>query len=298
MQQHLTAVLAAAEIGHAEVEGAVKGSKRLRFCPGRVEGGNYRFAIGTAGSTTLVFQTVLPALLTAPKESHLVFEGGTHNSMAPPYDFLAKSYLPLVNRIGPTIVTQLFRPGFYPAGGGRFAATIRPAPLGRFELIERGELLDRRVRAWVAHLPLHIGQRECDTIAQATGWDPRSMLVEEIKNSRGPGNVVMIELEFEHLTEVFTGFGQRGVRAEDVAQSAVAEAQTYLATEAPVGPHLADQLLLPLGIAAYRGAGGGVFRTTALTQHALSHIDILRRVLDIRIAIEPFGENDMLVRIG
>ena len=92
------------------------------------------------------------------------------------------------------------------------------------------------------------------------------MLVEEAKNSRGPGNVVMIELESEHVAEVFTGFGRRGVRAEDVATQAVCEAQQYLAAGVPVGPHLADQLLLPLGIAAYHQTGAGTFRTMALTQ--------------------------------
>ncbi len=228
MQQQLTAVRAAAEIGNAEVEGDSLGSQRLCFRPGKVSGGNYTFKVGTAGSATLVFQTVLPALLTAPAESHLVLEGGTHNSMAPPYDFLDKAFLPLVNRMGPAVVTQLFRPGFYPAGGGRFAATVRPAPLARLELTDRGKLLDRRVRAVIANLPSHIGQRECDTIFKATGWELQSMLVEEAKNLRGPGNVVMIELESEHVAEVFTGFGRRGVRAKTSPRKPSARRNEYL----------------------------------------------------------------------
>jgi RNA 3'-terminal phosphate cyclase (ATP) len=298
MQQHLTAVRAAAEVGQADVEGDSLGSRRICFRPGKVTGGNYTFKVATAGSATLVFQTVLPALLTAPVESHMVLEGGTHNSMAPPFDFLAKAFLPLVNRMGPAVVTQLFRPGFYPAGGGRFAATIRPAPLGRLELTERGKLLDRRVRALVAKLPAHIGQRECDTVAKATGWELRSMLIEEVKHSHGPGNIVMIELESENVTEVFTAFGRLGVRAEEVATQAVCEAQKYLAAVVPVGPHLADQLLLPLGIAAYRQTGGGTFRTMALTQHALTHIDILRRFLEIKIDVRETVESDVLVQVG
>ena len=211
MQQHLTAVRAAAEVGQAEVEGDALHSKRLLFRPGKVTGGNYTFKVATAGSATLVFQTVLPALLTAPAESHLVLEGGTHNSMAPPYEFLASAFLPLVNRMGPKIETRLVRPGFYPAGGGQFAASIRPAPLGRLELTERGNLLDHRVRAMISSLPRHIAERECDAIAKATGWKLPSMLIEEVTHPRGPGNVVMIELESEHVTEVFTGFGKLGV---------------------------------------------------------------------------------------
>ncbi len=116
MRQHLTAVLAAAEIGGAEVEGATLGSRCLVFRPGPIRAGDCAFRVGTAGSATLVLQTVLPALLVAKDESNLTLEGGTHNPMAPPLDFLTKSYLPLFNRLGPTVEASLVRPGFYPVG--------------------------------------------------------------------------------------------------------------------------------------------------------------------------------------
>jgi RNA 3'-terminal phosphate cyclase (ATP) len=251
MRQHLTAVRAAAEIGGAEVEGATFGSRRLVFRPGPVRAGDYAFRIGTAGSATLVLQTLLPALLVAEGVSNLALEGGTHNPMAPPLDFLEKAYLPLVNRLGPHVEVHLVRPGFYPAGGGEFKVHVRPAPqLGRLELIERGQITARSVRALVANLPRHIAERECRTIAQETGWDADCFAVEEIGDARGPGNVVMIELEAEHVTEVFTAFGRLGVRTEDVAKEALCQAEEYMAAGVPVGKHLADQLMLPLGIGA------------------------------------------------
>ena len=188
--------------------------------------------------------------------------------MAPPVDFLEKAYLPLVNRLGPRVEVQLVRPGFYPAGGGKFTVHIRPAQqLGRLELVDRGEIVARRVRAMVANLPRHIAERECRTIAQETGWDEASFSIDEVQGSRGPGNAVMIELEAEHVTEVFTAFGQLGVRAEDVAEEALRQAEEYLAAGVPVGKYLADQLMLPLGIGAYLGSGGGVFRTMDLSLH-------------------------------
>ncbi len=298
MEQHLTAVRAAAEVGQAEIEGDSLGSTRLRFRPGDVCGGNYAFKVRTAGSATLVFQTVLPALLASPKESHLSLEGGTHNSMAPPFDFLANVFLPLVNRIGPAVTMCLERPGFYPAGGGRFSAAIRPAPLGRLELTERGTLLEHRVRVLLSRLPRHIADRQCDSIAKATGWDLQSMQYDNVLGGKGPGNVVMIELESEHVTEVFTGFGRLGVRAEEVAAECLREAKEYLAAEVPVGPQLADQLLLPLGIAAYRKTGGGVFRTMPLTEHSKTHIDILRRFLEIDITVRESAANSVVVEVG
>jgi RNA 3'-terminal phosphate cyclase (ATP) len=292
-------VLAAAEVGGAEVEGAALGSRRLVFRPDQVRAGDYTFHVGTAGSATLVLQTVLPALLVAEGESNLTLEGGTHNPMAPPLDFLTKSYLPLVNRLGPTVEAHLVRPGFYPAGGGEFTVHIQPAPqLGRLELLARGEITARRVRALVANLPRHIAERECRTIAQETGWDADCFTVEEIQGARGPGNVVMIELEAEHVTEVFTAFGRLGIRAEDVAKDALCQAEEYLAAGVPVGKHLADQLMLPLGIGAYLGYGGSVFRTMGLSLHSTTHIEILRRFLEISIPVDCEDSGNCLVRVG
>jgi len=128
LRQHLTAVRAAAEIGSAEVEGATLGSSALTFSPGAVRAGEYRFAVGTAGSGTLVFQTILPALLRAPAPSRVIIEGGTHNEFAPPFDFLATTLLPLIRRMGARVSLTLERYGFYPAGGGRFVAVIEPCP--------------------------------------------------------------------------------------------------------------------------------------------------------------------------
>lgn len=298
MRQHLTAVNAATEVGHAEVDGATIGSTRLSFRPKQIQSGNYIFSVGTAGSATLVLQTVLPALLLAGGESTLVLEGGTHNPFAPPWDFLAKSYLPQINKMGPKVETRLDRLGFYPAGGGKFSLRIQPASqLGRLDLVERGEIQARRVTALVASLPEHIGERECRLIEKKTGWKPDCFKVEPVLNSRGPGNVLLIELEAEHVTEVFTGFGQLGVTSEAVASRVLDEAREYLAAMVPVGKHLADQLLLPLGIGAYLGTGGS-FRTLALTLHATTHIEILRQFLKVDVTVDQQGRNDYLVRVG
>ena len=145
LRQHLAAVQAAAEIGHADTRGAVLGSRDLTFRPGKVAAGDYRFAIGSAGSTTLVLQTILPVLLTTDRPSRLTLEGGTHNTFAPPFEFLEHTFLPLVNRLGPSVRVTLVRPGFYPAGGGQILATVEPCRrLSHLELCERGKVLDVR----------------------------------------------------------------------------------------------------------------------------------------------------------
>jgi RNA 3'-terminal phosphate cyclase (ATP) len=299
MRQHLSAVTAAAEVSQARVEGAELSSKRLTFYPGGVKAGNYAFDVGTAGSATLVLQTVLPALLLAESKSNLILRGGTHNPLAPPFDFLANSYLPLVNRLGPAVESRLIRPGFYPAGGGEFTVCVQPVrQLGRLDLTDRGQICAHRVRVLIANLPRHIAERECRTIAQHTDWSEDCFAIEQCSDAYGPGNVVMIELEAENVTEVCTGFGRRGVKAEKVAMEALGQAEEYLAAGVPVGRHLADQIMLPLGIAAYFGSGGGTFSTMALSDHASTHLEILRYFLGLDAKVEHIGRGNCRVQIG
>ena len=147
LRQHLTAVQAAAEVGSAEVEGAALGSKALTFVPGKIRSGDFRFAIGTAGSGTLVLQTILPALITAAGPSRIEIEGGTHNPAAPPFDFLQRSFVPLIERMGPKVKVELERYGFYPAGGGRIVDEVIPTDaLKPIELDERGRSQRNRRR--------------------------------------------------------------------------------------------------------------------------------------------------------
>jgi len=286
LRQHLTAVNAAAAISGAAVAGAVLGSTALTFNPGPVRGGEFEFAVGTAGSATLVLQTVLPALLTAPEPSRLTLEGGTHNPAAPPFDFLVKSFLPLINRMGPAVTAELERPGFYPAGGGRFRVEIKPAPrLLPFELMKSAPVRAIRVRAIVANLPRSIAQREINVVRRALSLGPDNAAAEEIRGAPGPGNAVLIEIEMEHHTEVFTGFGAPGVRAEAVADDAAKQARDYIASGAPVGRYLADQLLVPFAL-----AGGGRFRTGPPSRHTATNIEVIRDFLKVNIgAVEEPG---------
>jgi RNA 3'-terminal phosphate cyclase (ATP) len=294
MRQHLTAVQAAVAVGQATVGGASIGSTAVTFTPGTVQPGEYRFAVGTAGSTTLVLQTILPALLTASGPSRIILEGGTHNPFAPPFDFLVKAYLPLVNRMGPRVAAVLEKPGFYPAGGGRFSISIEPAPkLSGFELLDRGEIRGRHACAVVANLPRQIAERELKVIAHRLNWAAEAMEIQEAGQSPGPGNIVTLEVESEHVIEVFTGFGERDRAAEAVAEHAVQQCQRYLKAGVPVGEYLADQLMLPLAL-----AGSGAYRCLGLSRHATTHIELIHKFLSTTVRAEAAGERGTLVCLG
>jgi RNA 3'-terminal phosphate cyclase (ATP) len=282
LNQHLTAVNAAATISHAQVAGAVLGSPMLEFQPGAVLPGDYRFAVGTAGSATLVLQTILPPLLTAAERSSLTLAGGTHNPAAPPFDFLQRCFAPQIERMGPRIELQLHRPGFYPAGGGSFQARIEPVKrLAVVDLSTRGKVQVRWARAIVSKLPASIGEREIAVVRGELGWAEDECTVESAANPAGPGNVLLLELQAEHVTAMFTGFSERGRPAEEVARQAVAAAKAWLDAGVPVDEHLADQLLLPMAL-----AGGGSFRTVKPTPHSTTNADVIQRFLPVAIHFE------------
>jgi RNA 3'-terminal phosphate cyclase (ATP) len=291
LRQHLTAVHAAGEIGGAEMEGASLGSTALTFNPRSVRPGEYRFAVGTAGSATLVFQTILPALLRASAPSRVTIEGGTHNFAAPPFDFLDRTFLPLIRRMGAGVSLKLERYGFYPAGGGRFLAEIEPChELKPIELGLRGDIRSKRASAIVANLPVHIADREIKKVAGMISLTTEGTVI-QTRNSPGPGNIVMIEIESEDVTETFSSFGRLGVASEKVADDAVREAREYLTSRAVAAEYLTDQLLLPLSL-----AGGGSFTATKLSRHARTNQEVITKFLPIVFETEE-ADDHCLVRL-
>lgn len=285
MRQHLTAVQAAAEVCGASTSGVELGSQALTFEPGPIRGGDYRFAIGTAGSCTLVLQTLLPALLHAPEPSRVSISGGTHNPLAPPVDFLQQAWLPQLRRMGGRVELQLLRHGFVPAGGGELEAFIQPSTLQPLQLEQRGALLGRRAWALSAGLPEHVAERELRRVGNRLDLPWEHLSPVQLDEQYGPGNVLLLEFVFEHLTELFSAFGQNSLRAEKVADLAIDQARDWLDSDAAVAEHLADQLLLPMAL-----AGGGRFTTVGMTEHLQSNIAVIEAFLPVRIDCQSLGD--------
>ena len=294
MRQHVTAVEAACAIGGAECEELAVGASTLSFTPGKVKPGEHHFAVGTAGSTSLVLQTILPPLMLAGAPSRLVLEGGTHNIYAPPFDFIDRVFLPIVNSMGPQVTAKLGRHGFYPAGGGRIEVEIEPSPsLARLDLLERGELLSVEARAVVAALPGEIAVRELEAVEKILGWPEERRRIEQLPERTGPGNILMLEAVFEHITEIMSGFGKLGVPAQTVGEQASKRMAGYLASDAIAGPYLADQLLLPMAL-----AGGGSFTTVKPSSHARTGAEVITKFLPISVGFEEKQDRHHLVTVS
>jgi RNA 3'-terminal phosphate cyclase (ATP) len=203
----------------------------------------------------------------------------------PPVDFLQRTYLRLVERMGPKVQLDLVRHGFYPRGGGEILARVTPsARLTPIKLEERGVRKAGYAEAYVSGIPMHVASREVELVGKMLNWPGENLHIRGLSGEFGPGNALTIIVEHEHATEVFTGFGEKGVTAESVAKRAVDAARDYRASKASVGRHLADQLLLPMAL-----AGRGEFVTMPVKKHFESHVSINGAFLARRIVTEDAG---------
>lgn len=290
LAQHLTAIAAAKAVSNAEVSGAELGSRAITFKPRTVHGGDHAFSIGTAGSATLVLQTVLPALLRATEPSTITVEGGTHNPAAPPFEFLAWSFLPVLQKMGAQVELTLERPGFYPRGGGRVQLRVTPSALDHLELEERGPSEARRVFAVSAGLAPAIADRQLRVAKDRLSLGKDELERVDHPEELGPGNVVIVRHRFQHITAVFSGFGDRGARAEEVAEQAIGPSLRYLESKGAVDEHLADQLLVPMAMGR-----GGVFTTSEPSSHFETQIATLRAFLGGEVEVDTTDDKTWTV---
>lgn len=295
--QHLVAVRAAAKICQAELVGDEIGSTQITFYPHAVLPGDYTWDIGTAGSTSLVLQTVLLPLLIAPGPSTVTILGGTHNPLAPPFEFLNECFLPQLHRMGAQVTGELQQHGFYPRGGGKVVFHItgswKPED---YLLMERGQLKSRTISAVVVRLPRQIALRECRTLTQLSGWSEEEVQVVEIDRGPSPGNYLVVRLGYDHITAVFTGLGERGLRAETLAEQVWSEVNAYLSHQAPVEVHLADQLLLPGAWIASRGKMCR-FRTVPLSLHGITHAELIKKFLPVDVDVTTENASTAVVEL-
>ena len=159
--QHLTAVLAAAELGGADASGAAVGSRDLTFRPGSYTPRDLAFDIGTAGATALVLQALhLPLALRSDRPVRVTLTGGTFNTKAPSYPFLESTWRAHLAALGAPVALAMPCAGFYPrGGGGRLDAWIEPATLRPLTLTDRGPLVRVDGVAGVAGLRPEIAER-------------------------------------------------------------------------------------------------------------------------------------------
>ncbi|MDH0031937.1 MULTISPECIES: RNA 3'-terminal phosphate cyclase [unclassified Acinetobacter] len=292
MRQHLVCVQASQQISQAYVEGAELHSQRLYFAPQHVQSGKYQFQIGSAGSTTLVLQTLLPALLLQNETSELIISGGTHNPLAPTADFIEHCFLPCLKNIGIDVDFKLEKAGFFPVGAGEIRVRIQPwQHRDKLNLLDRGNL--QSTEAFAATLNLaeeaQIAQRELATLNKRLKLDTQQ---EFHLNGISQGNTVYVKVKHEHHVQLFTALGEMRKSAEQVASQLGQNVQHYLASQAVVDEYLADQLLLPLALGQ-----GGTFTAQCISEHTLTQATMIEKFIDCEIEFIELDKSQFQVNV-
>jgi RNA 3'-terminal phosphate cyclase (ATP) len=284
MPQHLMGIRSLKLISNAGVDGDFQGSTELVFEPGEVIAGDYFFDIGTAGSTSLLLQAILPPLIFANNRSSLILRGGTHVPFSPSFHYINKIFIPVINKLGIEVKAGIESYGFYPKGGGKIHAEITPAnEIETVKCLERGEFKNVYGFSGVGNLPLSIAERQKNAALAILVSHGINAEVETISvPTPGRGTFIFLKAETENCLSGFSSLGERGKKAELVGEEAVKEFLDYYSSSACLDGHLADQIVLYLAIAK----GESSFTTTEISRHLLTNLWVIEKFLDIRYTIE------------
>jgi len=288
-RQHLVCLEAAQKISGAKVSGAFLNSKFLRFEPRKIRPGKYEFDIGTAGSTTLVAETILLPLTLAKRPSEILIIGGTHNPLSPPFHYFSEVFLETLRTLNLKVRANLEKWGFYPQGGGRIRLFIEPSEISSTskitKILERGELKSISGLSVVANLPVSIALRQKDSLIKELkpfSLPEPEIEIEEIK-TLSAGTFLFLKLIFEdNLIAGFSGLGKIGKRAEEVGKEVVQQFKDYWSFQKAFDPYLADQLILYLALAKKPFS----FTTSRITSHLTTIVWLLEKFLNLKISID------------
>ena len=272
MRQHLACVKASQEISNAAVQGAYLGSTELVFIPNEISAGNYEFDIGSAGSTTLVFQTILLPLFSASGESRVRFKGGTHNPMAPSLTCIKYGFIPLIYKMGGIVELDVKQWGYAPIGGGDWSIKIQPSCLSPLKLIKQGKLIDSRVRCYLSNIKSSVAERELSAYKKSCKTNIE-ILDQEFPKAVSTGNLLSHRLVFDDYQTCMSILGRQRVAAETVAKELASQVDEYMSSGCTLNSFLADQMMLPLFV-----AGAGEYSTSEITLHAETNIWTIKKM--------------------
>jgi RNA 3'-terminal phosphate cyclase (ATP) len=293
--QHLAAVGAVATLCRGQVEGLALRSQKVRFSPGGLSGGEYRFDVGTAGSISLVLQALLPVLIAGGRAAAVTVTGGTDVRQAPPIGYLQNVMLPLLGCMGVDPELEVIRRGYYPRGGGEVRVAVAPGTLRPLGLEEPGAIVGIEGHAHVSNLPEHVATRMRDAalerFARVSGTSPR-FRIEVLDRTRaiGAGGGIVMWARTQGTVLGAGRVAERGVRAETLGAAVGEELAADIAAGATLDRHAADQLLVYLALAK-----GGSYLARSITAHARTAMWLIEQFLPARFDVSSKGE---LVRVG
>jgi len=288
--QHLTAIKAVASLCEANVENLNVGSSMIRFSPKEMQGGSMKMDVGTAGSITMILQAIIPAVSLANKGADVELIGGTDNRWSPTFDYLRYVVRPAYKILGINFDVNVLKRGYYPAGGGIVKASIEPcSKLNALDMVS-APTVEPKMISVCSSLPKHVAERQ---IASALSRLQKENVKcnsysASLEQSHSPGSSILIYSTSDYGP--FIGgdsIGERGKRAEEVGAEAADKFLDAYLSNAPIDPHLADMLVLPLSLAE----GRSKFVVNKASQHLSTNLYIASKIVNCSYAISRYDSN-------
>lgn len=291
--QHLQSLLTTAKLCGGTVKGAAVGSTEIEYTPGRILS-EYRDQVdtGTAGSISLIAQTIIPVSIFGKVNLDLKILGGTEVPHSPTVDYLDKIVFPVYRKLGASVRLDIEQRGYYPRGGGRVRLRCSPPtqskPLALGPIDNKAKFNNVGLLSVSRSLPSHVSQRQSQAaIARlaSAGIVDVTQTFDNVGRSFSPGSSLLIYMVSESTLIGASSLGERGKRAEVVGEDA---AQNFLheSMSAPnADSHLADMLLTLLCCVE----GKSSFRTSLLTEHFMTNAEIARKITNCNLEYHKDG---------
>ncbi len=286
--QHLTAVNAMAKICNAEVKGNKLNSTELEFIPNKIIPGNYKFDIGTAGSSTLVLQTLLPPLVfDTNEESKLEIIGGTANPLAPPALDIKEVFLWHLENLGIRVDLHIEQEGFYPKGGGKIKAVISPCKeLKEIKLQEPDHGQHYEETKVIAVCSKELKEKEVGK-RMISGFKINFPIKSELKTEElyvdtlSLGCYLHANYNYNGCKLGMTILGEKSKKSEDIGKECALKLLEEMKSGENVDSFTADQLLIYMAI-----KGSGKLRVSKITNHLTTNIETIEKFLDVKFEIK------------
>jgi RNA 3'-phosphate cyclase len=281
--QHLTGILAAAQLCDAKLTGAKIGSTELTFEPKKIKFGKFKFDVGTAGAVTLVLQTVVPIAAFAPSKTTFTLMGGTNVSWSPTIEYFQNIFCDYAEKFGLLITSEIDKYGFYPTGGGSVKVEINPIKQGKaLNLTDRGKLFDIKAFS-IASEDLQnarVAERQVSSFRKNMPADYSVKGFSNYVRTLSTGSSITAHALYENCKLGASALGEKNKSAEDVGKACSEDLLKEIKSSATVDKHLADQLIPFLGLF------GGSFVTSEITMHTRTNIWVTEKFIDKKFKIE------------
>ena len=284
--QHLEAVRSLKTLSKAKVKGLKLKSKKLEFIPRKKPHEKpllkmLNVKIPTAGSIGLLLQALLLATCQTDEINITVDGGATWNLWAPSVVYLKHVLFPL---LWEESKIRVLRDGFYPRGGSYVRVKTKKLPQTKIDITEPGEIQNINVFSFCSEKlrrqNVHVRQavRARKLILKQFNIEP---YVQNLySHTLSPGSGLLIYIKTANSVIGADAIGELRKSSEAVAEEAFYNLMEEFNGGA-VDSHAADMLIPYMGL-----AGSGRIKTSRITDHIKSNIDIVEQFIPVKFKID------------